>query len=158
MQKYKHTLIDRRVTIATETITSETSGTHWEPGIGLYVVSAIFRLVVYSSATDATDALDVTIQHSFNQDENPSAIRGWDEFVAFAQAAGNASDNFVALAQWSQSGFTPETESRTPNTTLAAGDVVQGPIFPDWRVVATITDGNDPIFSWKLDALFTVDS
>lgn len=109
-----------------------------------------FTLIVTAAATDAGDTLDVKIQHSHNADDTDSPA--WDDFVHFAQCAGNGGA-VQKIAQWTRA-VTPETESRAPNTSLAAGNVVQGPIGPDLRVVATLADSGDAntSYTWKLIA------
>jgi hypothetical protein len=131
-------LVSMRQTTATETVTVDLDSTYW--------LDAQFTLVVRSAATAAADTLDVTIQQS--HDKNDIDSSAWDEFVAFDQVAGNGGA-VQNLAQWTRA-VSPETEVRAPNTSLAAGNVVQGPIGPHLRVVATIGDDTTPIFNWKI--------
>jgi hypothetical protein len=134
------TLVPTRTTAATETIAVDLDSTYW--------LDCHFILIVRSAGTALADKLDVTIQQS--HDKNDIDSSAWDEFVAFTQVAGNGGA-VQHIAQWTRA-VSPETEVRAPNTALAAGNVVQGPIGQHLRVVATITDDTTPTFDWKLMA------
>jgi hypothetical protein len=131
-------LVPMRTTTATETVTIDLDSTYW--------LDAQFTLVVRSAATAAADTLDVTIQQS--HDKNDIDSSAWDEFVAFTQVVGNGGAVQV-IGQWTRA-VSPETEMRAPNTSLAAGNVVQGPIGQHLRAVATVVNNTDPSFDWKI--------
>jgi hypothetical protein len=144
------TLVPRRTDTATATISSSTANHAHLKGITQYWLDAQFTLIVTAAATDAADTMDVKIQHSHDSDDDVAP--SWDDFVAFTQLAGDGGVKQY-IAQWTRA-VSPEDEIRTPNTGLAAGNVVQGPLGPDLRVVATLVDSGDAntSYTWKLVA------
>jgi hypothetical protein len=145
-------LVPKRTDTATVTITSSTAGHEHLKGVAQYWLDAQFTLIVTAAATDAADTMDLKIQHSHNSDDIVSSA--WDDFVYFTQLAGNGGVKQY-IAQWTRA-VSPETEmtNRPSTSTISAGDVLQGPIGPDLRVVATLVDSGDAntSYTWKLIA------
>ncbi len=105
--------------------------------IGEGAKSIGFFLDVSDCGIDAGDTLDVKIQHS------PDGGTNWDDIVHFTQVLGNDGDDTYQEIAFIYLDLTPEDEMRTLSTSsLAAGNVIQGPIFPLIRATGTIVDAD----------------
>lgn len=114
------------------------------------IKSATFRLEVTAAALVVGDTLDVYIQHRPQRGTDGGAISQFHDFVHFTQILGNGG-LLGRVAKWSRA-VTPETEvALRAKETLAAGNVVQGPVENVWRVRAVIA-GPTPVFTFDLFA------
>jgi hypothetical protein len=95
-----------------------------------------FYLSITACAKDVDDTLDVKIQHT------PDGGTTWDDLVHFTQVLGNDADDTWKEMAFINLDVAPEDELREPSTSLAAGNVIQGPIFPRVRAVAAIVDAD----------------
>lgn len=98
------------------------------------------------AATDATDTLDVYVQHS------PDGGTTYDDFVHFTQVLGNGGAKKY-IATWFRD-MAPETEMKAPADASLAAGVLQGPIGSTLRVKWVVVDsGNaDQSFTFKVEA------
>jgi hypothetical protein len=104
-----------------------------------------FYLNVTACGTDVADTLDVKIQHS------PDATN-WDDLVHFTQVLGNDADDSYKEIALINMADPSEDELRVLNTSLAAGNVMQGPIYDYVRATSTIVDADaDGGFTFSVD-------
>lgn len=108
--------------------------------------AVVFLLTVSAAATDASDTLDVYIQHS------PDGGTTYDDFVHFTQVLGNGGAKKY-IATWFRD-ITPESDMKAPADTALAAGVLQGPIGSTLRVKWVVVDsGNaDQSFTFKVEA------
>lgn len=123
------------VTLLASTTVTSTGVVTSDIGVDVSKASAaLFMLDVTAAATESGDTLDVYIQHS------PDAGTTYDDFVSFTQVAGDTG-TIKYLAQWTAYSALPESELRIPaDASLAAGNVLHGPVGDDWRIKYRTTD------------------
>lgn len=98
-------------------------------------LAAKFILTVTADESTGSDKLDVWVQHS------PDGTY-WQDLGAFAQQSGNAgSTTIVGTLNWVR--VTNETEAQTTSDgSLAASNVVNGPIWNSLRVKYAVTNAS----------------
>ena len=111
--------------------------------------SAVFQLEVTANQTAGSDTLDVWLQHSIDGST-------WDDFVRFAQVAGNATPPTRLVARWVRD-VTPTTPQGAQSGKGIAAGVVQGPTGSLWRAAWTVTEGNDASFTFGISASLHLD-
>ncbi len=109
--------------------------------------AAIYQLAVSAAATDASDTLDVYVQHS------PDDGTTWDDFIHFTQVLGNGGTKKF-IATWARD-VTPEGEIKVPADAALAAGVLQGPITPLVRVKWVIVDAGTANASFTFSLVAT---
>ncbi len=94
--------------------------------------SAVFQLSVSALASNATDTLDVIVQHSIDGSN-------WDALCHFPQVKGNDAAGQIRM-QYVRREVT--IESRSLDSIGAAGTVYHGPIGANLRVEHVIANGS----------------